>query len=164
MQITRPSVLIRILWMMRCVEWKKNNKKILRLLFSELSWKIHRKFGWWRHKKDQKMTITQKIKIGKIWNLIFLSVQPIPDLSCEFEHFWHFFWKFFFSDYFYSLRPHQKASRVWEFFLGLVDSSRNRLVWTAYQKSQTTVLSCNIKIIFFFKIDKMYMKNSESAK
>ena len=30
--------------------------------------------------------------------------------------------------------PHQRASRVWEFFLGLVDPSRNRLVSTAYQK------------------------------
>ena len=38
--------------------------------------------------------------------------------------------------------PHQKASRIWEFFLGLVYSSRNRLVWTAYQKSQATVFFC----------------------
>ena len=29
-----------------------------------------------------------KIKIGKIWNFIFLSIQPIPDLSCKFDHFW----------------------------------------------------------------------------
>ena len=28
--------------------------------------------------------------------------------------------------------PHQKTSRVWEFFLGLVDPSGNRLVSTAY--------------------------------
>ena len=28
-----------------------------------------------------KMTITRKINIGKIWNLIFLSIQPISDLS-----------------------------------------------------------------------------------
>ena len=34
------------------------------------------------------MTITQKIKIGKIRNLIFLSIQPIPDLSSKFDHFW----------------------------------------------------------------------------
>ena len=34
------------------------------------------------------MTITRKIKIGKIWNLVFLSIQPIPDLSCKFEHLW----------------------------------------------------------------------------
>ena len=35
-----------------------------------------------------KMTRTRKIKIGNIWNLIFHSIQPIPDLSCKFEHFW----------------------------------------------------------------------------
>ena len=35
-----------------------------------------------------KMTKTRKIKIGKIWNLIFLSIQHIPHLSCKFEHFW----------------------------------------------------------------------------
>ena len=38
--------------------------------------------------KWQKMTITRKIKIGKIWNSIFLSIQHIPHLSCKFEHFW----------------------------------------------------------------------------
>ena len=34
--------------------------------------------------------ITRKIKIGKIWNLVFLSIQPIPDLPCRFDHFWIF--------------------------------------------------------------------------
>ena len=29
--------------------------------------------------------MTRKIKIG---NLVFLSIQPIPDLSCKFDHFW----------------------------------------------------------------------------
>ena len=29
-----------------------------------------------------KITITRKRKIGNIWNLIFLSIQPIADLSC----------------------------------------------------------------------------------
>ena len=32
-----------------------------------------------------KITITQKIKI---WNFIFLSIQPIPYISCKFEQFW----------------------------------------------------------------------------
>ena len=32
-----------------------------------------------------KMTITQKIRIAKIGNVVFLSIQPIPDLSCKFE-------------------------------------------------------------------------------
>ena len=36
-------------------------------------------------------TITQKMKIGKIWNLIFLPIRPIPDLSCKFENLWIFF-------------------------------------------------------------------------
>ena len=34
---------------------------------------------------DTKNTITRKIKIGKIWYMVFLSIQPIADLSCEFE-------------------------------------------------------------------------------
>ena len=34
--------------------------------------------------------ITRKIKIGKIWNLVFLPIQPIPDLPCRFDHFWIF--------------------------------------------------------------------------
>ena len=77
MQTPPPlSVLIRFLWMMRCelnrLE-KKNNAKILRFLFFELSWKIHRKLGWWRQKNDQKMTITRKIKIGINLKLGFSS-------------------------------------------------------------------------------------------
>ena len=32
------------------------------------------------------------------------------------------------------LAPHQRKLRLWEFFLGLVDPSRNRLVSTAYKK------------------------------
>ena len=38
--------------------------------------------------KWPKKTITRKIKIGKIWNLIFHLIQPIPDHSCKFDHFW----------------------------------------------------------------------------
>ena len=33
------------------------------------------------------ITITQKIKIRKIGNLILLSIQPIPDLTCKFDTF-----------------------------------------------------------------------------
>ena len=33
------------------------------------------------------MTITQKIKIGKIWNLILFSIQPILNLTCKFDTF-----------------------------------------------------------------------------
>ena len=64
-------------WGLYWIEWKKLIKNILRFLFFELSWKIHRKLG-------QKMTITRKIKIC---NLIIFSIQPIPDLSCRFELF-----------------------------------------------------------------------------
>ena len=39
--------------------------------------------------------ITRKIKIGKIGNLVFLSIQPIPDLSCKIQNFWtNFFFNF----------------------------------------------------------------------
>ena len=31
------------------------------------------------------MTITRKIKIGKIGNLVFITIQPVTDLSCKFE-------------------------------------------------------------------------------
>ena len=48
--------------------------------------KIHRNLRWWRHKNDTKMTITRKIKIGKIWKLIFLSIEPISDLPCKFQN------------------------------------------------------------------------------
>ena len=50
LQTILPSVLIRFLWMMRSV--LNRMKKILRFLFSELSWKIHQKLEWWRHKND----------------------------------------------------------------------------------------------------------------
>ena len=70
--------------------------------------------------------------------------------------------------------PHQKTSRVWEFFLGLVDPSRNRLVSTAYfTKPGFSVLQyisisfdAYIKIknnIFFFKNGQIYMTGTQSA-
>ena len=34
-----------------------------------------------------KMTITRKIKIAEIGILVFISIQPISDLSCKFEKF-----------------------------------------------------------------------------
>ena len=61
----------------------KINKKILRFYFSSYHWKLE----WFFHKNVAKITITRKIKIGKIWNLVFLSIQPIADLSSEFENF-----------------------------------------------------------------------------
>ena len=35
----------------------------------------HRKLGWFFQKNDTKMTITWKIKIGKIWKLVLLSIE-----------------------------------------------------------------------------------------
>ena len=58
---------------------------------------IHRKLEWFEYKTFQKITIIRKIKIRKIWNLIFLSIQPIPDLSCKFDHFWRNIYFFLFK-------------------------------------------------------------------
>jgi len=93
--------------------------------FSELSWKFIENWGH----LSTKMTITRKIKI---WNLIFLSIQPIPLLSCKFKHFWkEKIWIFMFFKYvrtflkkkiqiFYffggAFAPYQKTSRIWEFY------------------------------------------------
>ena len=46
--------------------------------------KIHRKYIVF----STKMTTARKIKIGKIGNLIFLSIQYSPHLLCKFDHFW----------------------------------------------------------------------------
>ena len=37
---------------------------------------------------EYKNNHNSKNKIAKIWNMIFLSIQHIPHLSCNFEHFW----------------------------------------------------------------------------
>ena len=33
-------------------------------------------------------SITQKLKIGRIWNIIFHSIQHIPHILCKDGHFW----------------------------------------------------------------------------
>ena len=63
---------------MRWNEWKNN----FPILFFWVIVKFHRKLTVFR----TKMTRTLKMKIGKIWNLIFLSIQSIPDISCKFDH------------------------------------------------------------------------------
>ena len=84
------------------------------------------------------------------WNLIFLLIQPIPHLSCKFEHFKKknleekkllkknvkHFWKqkkyenkLFFGGW---LRFPPKIIQGLRIFLGLVDPSRNRLASSAY--------------------------------
>ena len=50
----------------------------------EKSWKIGTILS-------KKMSRTQKIKNAKTGNLVFISIQPIPDLSCEFVNFGNFF-------------------------------------------------------------------------
>ena len=78
-----PSVLIRFLWMVRCV--------LNKFFFFDFYFSSYEKFieNWVDEvtKNDQKRTITRKIEIGKIWNFIFPLIQPIPDVSCKFEHF-----------------------------------------------------------------------------
>ena len=137
-----PWVLIRFSWMMRNV--LKNRTKNMITNFSNFYFSSYReKFieSWGDDVTN--MVITQKIKIG---NSIFVSIRLIPDLSCKSEHFRKKNWKknvlvqHFWEkkiDFFFILcwmLFFQKASRVWEFFLGLVDPSRNRLVSTAYYK------------------------------
>ena len=75
-----PSVLIRFLWMMGSVLYSIG--KIMKN-FSSLYFSSYRKLVWWCHKNDTKMSISRKIKIGKIRNLVFLPIQPIADLSCK---------------------------------------------------------------------------------
>jgi len=41
----------------------------------------------WGYFERKKTTITPKIKIAKIGNLVFLSTKQIPDLSCKFQNF-----------------------------------------------------------------------------
>ena len=48
---------------------------------------------WWKFIKDcqffsTKMTISQKLKIAKIWKLILHLFQHIPHLLYKFDHFW----------------------------------------------------------------------------
>ena len=79
-----PSVLILLLWKMRNVlNRMKNNFPIFMILIFRVIVKNSSKIGI---QKWSKMNITRKIKIGKILNLIFLSIQHIPHLSCKFEH------------------------------------------------------------------------------
>ena len=69
----------------QCAETNENSIfRFFRYLFFKLSWKFIENWG----DLSTKMTITRKIKIGNIWNLIFLSIQLIPHLSCKFEHVW----------------------------------------------------------------------------
>ena len=61
-------------------EWKIN----FPIFIFRVIVKIHRKLTVFR----LKMTITPKIKIGKILDSIFLLIQLIPHLTCKFDNFW----------------------------------------------------------------------------
>ena len=67
-----------------------------------------------------KMTITRKMKIGKIVNLVFLYIQPIPDIPYKFEKFQHHLFFLFVE----GLHPSTKKTHPGSgnFFLELVDS------------------------------------------
>ena len=54
----------------------------------------------------------------------------------------------------------KKTSRVWDFFLGLMDPSRKRLVSTAIQNRKKHMHQNNI---FFFKSVQIYMKDAKCA-
>ena len=72
-------------WMVRSVLNRAGKiiKKFSDFYFSS----YHRKLGWFFQKNDTKMAITQKIKIGKIWKLIFHSIQHCEHLKCKYGHF-----------------------------------------------------------------------------
>ena len=76
------SKVLKFTWKMRNRLNQKENKisGFLFYVFRSFLWCDHSNF-WW-------IFITQKIKIGKICNFIFIFIQPIPDISCKFEHFW----------------------------------------------------------------------------
>ena len=98
-----PSILISLLWMMGSVlnSMGRIIKKFSYIYFSSYREKFIEN---WRflEQKWRIMTITRKIKIGKIWNLIFLFIQPIAVLSCKFDHFWRIFLFWCFLDFFQS--------------------------------------------------------------
>jgi len=65
------------------IEWKiKYNSFVIFIL--QVIAKINKKLGWWHHKNVH----NSKNKNWKMWNLIFLLILPIQDLSCKFDHFW----------------------------------------------------------------------------
>ena len=64
-------------------EWKKQFYDFLQLLFFKLLWKFIENWG----DDVTKMTLIRKIKIAKVENLLYLSIQPIPILSSNFDHY-----------------------------------------------------------------------------
>ena len=75
---------------MKGAECAEQNGKIIKKFSDFYFSSYHRKLGWYFHKNDTKMTITRKIKIGENWNLVFLSIQVIANLSSKFQK-WIFF-------------------------------------------------------------------------
>ena len=67
-----------------CAESKEKSFRFFQFSFFELWWKCIENLSFF----STKMTITGKMKIGKIWKLNYLSFQHIPHLSWKFDHFW----------------------------------------------------------------------------
>ena len=85
-------------------EWKS----IFQFLFFEVSWKLIENWQFLEQKG-----LARKIKIGNIWNLIFLSIQHIPQLSCKFEQFWKKKYNIFFIQLFKHFRRKKIQFYFW---------------------------------------------------
>ena len=145
MQTLPPQFWSGFLWMMSNVLKRMNNQ------FSDYYFSGFREFieNWCDF--STKITITRKIKIGKIWNFIFHSIQPSPHLSLIFEHFWvkkFNVWNIFEekNSIFFLV-----GGLIGGFFLGLVDPSRNKFASTAYFAIVCSVF-CNAYIHAYIKI------------
>ena len=150
--------------------------------------KIHRKSTIF----STKMTITQKIKIEKIWNMVLHLFKQIPHLSCKFEQFWKKKicpWKypdvkmyflswcgllptlrvfFFLLLLFIENWPFSKYGRCF-FFLRVPPELRP---WNPHALGLGTLASLvsvnsifrnNLFSVFFFKSGQTYMKDAECA-
>ena len=115
-----PSSLIRFLWMIWNMLNRMKNEIIFYsdFYFFELSWKIHRKLGWWCHKNDH----NSKNKNRKHLNLGFSFYSAdCGFFSCKFDHFWRNFYLFnilMFLEtwiFFYRKRAKKKLSKVVKF-------------------------------------------------
>ena len=77
LRICRPSPLSFVPVLIIDARLAESKEKLIFWFFRFLFFELSRKLGWWRHKNDH----NSKNKI-----FIFLSIKPIPDFSCKFEH------------------------------------------------------------------------------
>ena len=79
-----PSVLLPFSWKIRNVlNWMKNQC----FDFSNFYFSSYRENWTFLVQKWPKLSITRKVKIGKIWIMIFHSIQHILHLLCKDSHF-----------------------------------------------------------------------------